>query len=131
MTILRTDRVPPITRLLAGPVVRAAVGTVVGLGVLTGCGGTDSAGPGGSRTNCDLTGCTITFSRDGTPEVSVLGITAKLVAVDGGQATIEVAGQTVAIPVGGQTQTEGFNVGVERATDTEVVVRVSPGFGGG
>lgn len=120
MTILRTYRVPPITRLLAG--------TAVGFGVLTGC-GTETSG--GSRTNCDLTGCTITFPRDGTPEVSILGVTAKLVAVDGGQATIEVAGQRLAIPVGGQTQAEGFTVGVQRATDTEVVVRVSHGLTGG
>jgi hypothetical protein len=122
VTITRVPRVSPITRLLAG--------TAVGFGVLTGCGG-GAETPGGSRTNCDLTGCTITFSRDGTPEVSVLGIKAKLVGVDGGQATIEVAGQTVAIPVGGETQAEGFTVNVQRATDTEVVVRVSHGLGGG
>lgn len=121
VTILRPNRVPPIASLLAG--------TAVGFGVLTGCGGAEE--PGGSRTNCDLTGCTVTFSRDGTPEVSILGITARLVGVEGNQARIEVAGQTVSIPVGGESQAEGFTVRVERATDTEVVVRVSPGFGGG
>lgn len=125
VTIPRSDRVSPIARLFTGPV----IGIGVGIGVLTGCGGTDPNSPG-SRTDCDLTGCTITFSRDGTPEVSVLGITAKLVGVDGGQARIEVAGQTVAVPIGGQSQAEGFTVGVQRATDTEVVVRVSHGFGG-
>lgn len=121
MTITRPNYVSPIARLLAG--------TAVGFGVLTGCGGAE--GPGGSRTNCDLTGCTVTFSRDGTPEVSILGVTARLVGIEGNQATIEVAGQSVLIPVGGESQAEGFTVRVESATDTEVVVRISPGFGGG
>lgn len=100
--------------------------------LLAGCGsggdggsGTGSGG-GGSATNCDLSGCTITFPRGGNGEVSVLGIEARLVGVDGGSARIEVAGQTIVVPVGGTTQVEGVTVGVERVTDSEVVVRVSP-----
>lgn len=97
------------------------LGSVFALGALTGCGG----GSEGTDTSCDLTGCTITFPRDGTPSVSVLGITAKMVSFENNQANIEVAGQTITVPVGGETQSEGWNVRVERATDTEVVVRVS------
>ncbi|MGQ0574186.1 MAG: hypothetical protein ACT4RN_08270 [Pseudonocardia sp.] len=97
--------------------------------VLAGCGSAgDGAGGngGGSATNCDLAGCTITFQRDGTATVSVLGVQARLVGVDAGTARVEVAGQTITIPVGGTTEAGGFTVGVERVTDTEVVVRVSP-----
>ncbi|MGQ0481784.1 MAG: hypothetical protein ACT4O0_12280 [Pseudonocardia sp.] len=95
------------------------------LGLLTACGG-GSGGRDSSPTKCDLGGCTVTFVRDGTPEVSILGVTARLIGVQGDQATIEVAGQLITLPVGGETQAEGFTVRVERATDTEVVVRVSP-----
>jgi hypothetical protein len=55
----------------------------------------------------------------------VLGIEAKLVGVQDGQATVSIAGQNVMIPVGGQSQSDGFNVRLERVTDTEVVIRVS------
>ena len=88
---------------------------------VTACGG------GSSNTDCGLDGCTITFPRGGAGEVSVLGITAKLVSVDAGAATVQVAGQTVTVPVGGQSDVNGFSVGVERVTDADVVVRVRPG----
>jgi hypothetical protein len=58
--------------------------------------------------------------------VSVLGINARLVSAANNQAQIEVAGQTITVPVGGETQSEGFTVRVERLTDTEVVVRITP-----
>ncbi|WP_051342266.1 hypothetical protein [Pseudonocardia spinosispora] len=92
---------------------------LLGLGLLTGCGGS------GSNTDCDLGGCTITFARSGGTSVSVLGIEAKLVGVQNGQATLSVAGHEVNVPVGGETQSEGFTIRVERLTDTEVVVRVT------
>jgi hypothetical protein len=85
---------------------------------------------GGSNTQCGIDGCTVTFPRSGDTAVSVLGVQARLVGVDAGQATLEVAGQTVSVPVGGETQAEGFTIGVESVTDTEVVVRVRPGAGG-
>lgn len=85
-----------------------------------------SATTSGSTTNCDLTGCTISFPRSGTGTVTVLGVSATLVGVDEGSARIQVAGQTITVPVGGTTEVEGFTVGVERVTDAEVVVRVSP-----
>jgi hypothetical protein len=106
------------TRPLAAPL----TGVLLALGALTGCGG----GGEGSKTDCGLNGCTVTFSRDGTPSVSVLGINARLVSLQNGQANIEVAGQTVSVPVGGETQSDGFTIRVERATDSEVVVRITP-----
>jgi hypothetical protein len=102
----------------------ALVAVTLGLGGLTGCG---SGGSSGSNTDCSLNGCTVTFPRSGAAEVSVLGVTARLLGVDADVARIEVAGQTVSVPVGGQTQAGGFAVGVERVTDTEVVVRVTAG----
>jgi hypothetical protein len=81
---------------------------------------------GGSPTQCGVDGCTITFPRSGETSVSVLGIEARLLGVQDGAATIEVAGQRVSVPVGGQTEAGGFTIGVERLTDTEVVVRVRP-----
>ena len=101
----------------------ALVAVTLGLGGLAGCGG----GSGGSNTDCSVNGCTVTFPRSGNAEVSVLGVSARLLGVDGDVARIEVAGQTVSVPVGGQTQAGGFAVGVERVTDTEVVVRVTVG----
>lgn len=105
------------------PAVRHVLVAAAAAVLLAGCGGGEQGG--GSNTSCDLGGCTITFQRDGTAAVSVLGIQARLVGVDAGTAQIEVAGQTISVPVGGQTQAEGFTVGVESVTDTEVVVRVS------
>lgn len=89
------------------------------VGGLTACGGQ------GSNTDCGLDGCTVTFQRSGDAVVSILGIEVRLVGVDAGNAQLEVAGQTVTVPVGGETAADGFTVGVERVTDTEVVVRIS------
>jgi hypothetical protein len=86
--------------------------------LVAGCGG------GGSQTECGLDGCTITFPRSGDVAVSVLGVEARLVGVQNGTAELEVAGQRITVPVGGETQASGFTVGVEQVTDTEVVVRV-------
>lgn len=102
---------------------RLAAATLVAL-ALTACGGQ------GSQTQCGLDGCTVTFPRSGNAEVSVLGISARLVGVDAGAATIMVAGQTVTVPVGGEAAAEGFTVGVQSVTDTEVVVKVRAGGGG-
>ncbi|GAA1246292.1 hypothetical protein GCM10009609_07150 [Pseudonocardia aurantiaca] len=88
--------------------------------LVAGCGGQ------GSQTDCGLDGCTITFPRSGQAAVSVLGIEARLVGVQEGSARLEVAGQTVTVPVGGEAQAEGFTVGVERVTESDVVVRVRP-----
>ncbi|MGQ0778764.1 MAG: hypothetical protein ACT4NY_30855 [Pseudonocardiales bacterium] len=90
------------------------------LGGITACSGQDS------QTDCGLSGCTVTFQRSGATEVSILGIKARLIGVEGSNATLEVAGQTVTVPVGGEAAADGFTVGVEEVTDTAVVVRVTP-----
>jgi hypothetical protein len=79
---------------------------------------------GGSNVDCGLDGCTVTFPRSGNVVVSVLGVEARLVGVQDGTAQLEVAGQQITVPVGGETEAGGFMVGVDRVTDTEVVVRV-------
>jgi hypothetical protein len=104
-----------VPRALAVPL----LALVVALGALAGCGG------GANNTSCGLNGCTVTFSRSGQSEVSVLGVTARLVRVDAGVAEVQVAGQTVTVPVGGQTEVAGLVVRVEQITDAEVVVRIS------
>ena len=97
----------------------SVMSVLTALVLATGCGGSQ-----GSQTDCGLDGCTITFPRSGEAAVSVLGVEAKLVGVQNGSADLEVAGQRITVPVGGETQAGGFTVGVEQVTDTEVVVRV-------
>ena len=89
-------------------------------------GGATACGRQGSQTDCSLEGCTVTFQRTGATEVSLLGIKAKLVGVEGSNVRLEVVGQTVTVPVGGEAAADGFTVRVERVTDTEVVVRITP-----
>jgi len=90
-------------------------------GSLAGC----SGGGGGGNTSCAVDGCTVTFPRSGSAEVSVLGVSARLVRVDADIAQIEVAGQTVQVPVGGQTEVGGFVVRVQEVNDQQVVVKIS------
>ncbi|MBL8928367.1 MAG: hypothetical protein JNM77_19385, partial [Pseudonocardia sp.] len=85
-----------LPRLRRGTVV-AVLALVIAGGSLAGCGG-------GGNTSCGTDGCTVTFARSGSSEVSVLGVSARLVRVDADVAQIEVAGQTVTVPVGGQTE---------------------------
>jgi hypothetical protein len=103
-------------------VIRRAVLSVMSvlaaLVLVAGCGGGDS------KVDCGLDGCTVTFPRSGDVAVSVLGVEARLVGVQDGTAQLEVAGQQITVPVGGQTEAGGFTVGVEQVTDTEVIVRV-------
>jgi len=108
-----------LPRLRRGTVVSVLTLVLAG-GALVGCGG-------GGNTSCAADGCTVTFARSGSAEVSVLGVTARLVRVDADIAQIEVAGQTVMVPVGGQTQVAGLVVRVDKITDSQVVVRVSTG----
>jgi hypothetical protein len=104
-----------IRRAVVAPLVALAVA----VGALTGC------SQQGSGTRCGTDGCTVTFARNGQTPVSVLGVEARLVRVDADIAQIEVAGRTVMVPVGAQTEAGGFVVRVERITDTDVVVRIS------
>ncbi|MBB2901483.1 hypothetical protein FHR75_002298 [Kineococcus radiotolerans] len=92
--------------------------------VLAACG--SGGGGSASSTDCSLDGCTITFPRgEGSAEVSVLGVEARLDGVSGGTADLTVAGQDVSLDVGTSTGVGGLTVGVESVSDTEVVVRVT------
>ncbi|MFB9321564.1 hypothetical protein [Cryptosporangium minutisporangium] len=91
----------------------------LGLAVLAGCGGDNS------QTDCNLNSCTITFERGVDASVSVLGVEAKLVNVENSQATVEIAGQQVTVPVGQDANSEGWNVAVESITADQVVVKIS------
>ena len=106
-----------LPRLRRGTVVPVLALVLAG-GSLAGCGG-------GGNTSCGTDGCTVTFARSGSSEVSVLGVSARLVRVDADIAQIEVAGQTVMVPVGGQTEVGGLVVRVQEVTDQQVIVRIS------
>jgi hypothetical protein len=107
---------------------RLAVGVnAVLLAIGLGLGATACAGSS-SQVQCGSDGCTVTFPRDGTNNsVSVLGVTARLVGVQNNVATVEVAGQQHAIPVGTDSTVNGFDVGVRQVTDSQVVVHVRLG----
>jgi hypothetical protein len=91
----------------------------LGLAVLAGCGGE------GSKTDCNLNSCTVTFDRGVDASASVLGVEAKLVSVQNSAATLEIAGQQVTVPVGQDAQSEGWNVAVQSITADNVVVQLS------
>ena len=64
--------------------------TVIALSGVSGC---------GDASDCSLNACTVTF--DGVDaEVSVLGVAAKVVKVEGDQVTLEVAGAQQVVTVG-------------------------------
>jgi hypothetical protein len=110
--------------VLASPL-RRSIAALLALLALT-LGGATACGGQGSQTDCSLAGCTVTFPRTGGTEVSLLGVKAKLVGVEGNSARLEVAGQTVTLPVGGEAAADGVTVRVEQITDTQVVVRITP-----
>ena len=84
-----------------------------------------ACGGQGTDTRCGVDGCTVTFDRTGGAQVSVLGVSARLLGVENQVARVEVAGQTVSVPVGGEAQAGGFTVRVEQVTDAQVVVSIS------
>ena len=84
----------------------------------------------GYKSECQVSGCTITFTRGVNAKASVLGIEAELVAVQGNTVTLKVAGQQVDIPVGQTQATNGFSVTVQDVTDDKVVVRINTGVNG-
>lgn len=94
---------------------------------LTGC---TASGPG-SSTQCELSGCTVTFDRGVDATASVLGIEAKLVAVNGNLVTLSVAGQEVTVPVGEAQSSEGRVITVQKVTEEQVVVEISTGINTG
>lgn len=67
----------------------------------------------------------MTFDRGVDATASVLGVEAKLVGVDGNQATVEVAGEQISLwtdqPA---TEVAGLAVRLDRVDNREVVVRI-------
>ncbi|WP_235748212.1 hypothetical protein [Nocardia coffeae] len=73
----------------------------------------------------------ITFDRGVSAKASVLGVDAKLVAVNGDTVVLSVAGQEVSVPVGQTRSASGVGVTVQQVTEDKVVVRVSSGVSDG
>jgi hypothetical protein len=98
------------------------------LGASVGCGGDSS----GTKTDCSLSAsCTVTFERGVDAKTSILGIDVTLVGVKDDKVTLEVAGQKVTVPAGGQTEAEGFTVSVQKVTKQQVIVKIAASGGGG
>ncbi|NKY25343.1 hypothetical protein [Nocardia gamkensis] len=87
-------------------------------------------GPG-TKTDCALSGCTVTFARGVDAKASILGIEAKLVGVNGNLVTLSVGGQEVTVPVGETRSADGSTVAVQEVTDDKVVVKISTGLTAG
>jgi hypothetical protein len=87
-------------------------------------------GPG-TKTDCNVGGCTVTFTRGVNATASILGVNAELVAVNANTVTLNVGGQQITVPVGGTQPANGFNVTVQEITKETVVVKVSTGVTGG
>lgn len=99
---------------------RLALAGVLSATLLTACGGE------GSDVNCSLDACTVAFDRNAEGNASVLGVEAKLVSVDGDQATVEVAGQQLTLTTGqAATEVSGLQVTLQSVTDTLVTIKIS------
>lgn len=93
-----------------------AAALVIGLGGLTAC--------SSDNVSCSTNACTVTFDRGVEAESSVLGVKVKLVGVDNGVVKVKVSGTTVSVPVDGSAQAQGFDISVQKVTDSQVVIRV-------
>ncbi|MFQ6391998.1 hypothetical protein ACLMAJ_00945 [Nocardia sp. KC 131] len=82
----------------------------------------------GTKSDCNLGGCTVTFTRGVNAKASILGIDAELVAVNGNLITLKVAGQEVTVPVGETQPSNGVNVTVQEVTDDKVIVKFATGI---
>lgn len=101
-----------------------AAGLAFGAALLAGCSSE------GASTDCGLDACTVTFSRGVEASASFLGIEARLIGAESDRVTVEVAGEQVTLTVGEQaTEVGGFDVSLERATDSEVAIRVARQLG--
>jgi hypothetical protein len=82
----------------------------------------------GYKSDCEVSGCTVTFDRGVNAKASVLGIDAELVAVNGNTVTMKVGGQEVSIPAGQTQPADGLNATVQEITGDKVVVRLATGI---
>ncbi|WP_068030494.1 hypothetical protein [Nocardia mexicana] len=83
----------------------------------------------GAKSDCNVSGCTITFDRGVNAKASFLGVDAELVAVNGNTVTLKVAGQQVDVPVGETQPADGINLTVQEVTQDKVVVKAATGVG--
>ncbi|WP_280261727.1 hypothetical protein [Nocardia wallacei] len=81
----------------------------------------------GTKTDCNVSGCTITFDRGVNAKASVLGVDAELVAVNGNTVTMKVAGQQVDVPVGETEPAQQFSITAQEVTQDKVVVKIGTG----
>ncbi|MEV6555706.1 hypothetical protein AB0M22_08315 [Nocardia sp. NPDC051756] len=82
----------------------------------------------GTKTECAVSGCTVTFDRGVNAKASVLGVDVELVAVNGNTVTLKVGGQEVSVPAGDTQPADGLNVKVQEVTSDKVVVKLSTGI---
>ena len=100
------------------PAVIAAL--ALSLTMLAGC------GDDGADTDCNLDSCTVTFDRNTDTDASILGVKARIVSVQGDQATVEIAGQQATVTVGQPaTEVGSFRAELSSLTSDQVVVRIS------
>jgi len=122
---------------------RLALATLAGALALSGCSGAGTVGANGntatvsaaasgsstgdSSVDCDLSGCTVTLQRGVDAGVSVLGLEVKLTGVTGDQATLQVGGQKVTVPLNGQGSAEvaGLSMTVQSTKGSAIVLRVT------
>lgn len=98
----------------------AVAALALALTVLTGCSSE------GAETDCSLDACTVTFDREVGAQASILGVEAKLVGVEGDQATVEVAGEELALTVGqAAVEAGGMQVSLKSVDDANVVVEIA------
>ncbi|WP_432573981.1 hypothetical protein [Kineococcus sp. SYSU DK005] len=107
---------------MSTPLARRAATALTCLALAAGAAACSAGTEGGTRAECTLDGCTVTFPRTGQPEVSVLGVQARLLEAGDDSVRLEVAGQEVSLDVGTEAQVAGFTAGLDRLTDTEAVV---------
>lgn len=89
--------------------------------LLAGCGDGE-----GTDVSCNLQECTVTFQRGVDASASVFGLEAKLVEVRDGMVTLDIGGNTVTAPAGGEAE----GVSVREVTDQHVVVVIPHGIAG-
>ncbi|MFI7002722.1 hypothetical protein [Nocardia sp. NPDC050175] len=82
----------------------------------------------GTKTDCAVSGCTVTFDRGVNAKATILGVDAELVAVNGNTVTLKVGNQEVSVPAGDSQPADGLNVQVQEITGDKVVVRLSTGI---
>ena len=99
----------------------ALAAALAGAGLLAGC------RCDGSDVDCILNSCTVTMDRGVDAQASVLGVDITLKGVANSQVTLDVEGNSVNIPTGGNGSTEvgGLNITVQEVTGDKVVLQVT------